>query len=72
MEKVLKIKDITEEEWLSINIENRKIVDEFLRESTQLSPQTLKQYRSGLKIYFWWLKNNFPDKLFFEIKSRGA
>lgn len=70
MVKVIKIKDITEEEWLSIRIENRKIVEEFLRESTQLSPQTLKQYKSGLRIYFWWLQNNFPNKLFFEIKSR--
>lgn len=65
-----KIDDVTPEQWAQINSENRKIAEEFIRESTQLSPQTLKQYRSALGIYFWWIKENSNDKPFYEIKAR--
>jgi site-specific recombinase XerD len=65
-----RIDEITDEQWNSVNKENRKIVDEFLRESIQLSPQTLKQYKSALKIYFHWIKNNADDKVFHQIKAR--
>jgi len=54
----------------SINPKNRKMVEEFLRESVHLSPQTLKQYSSAIKIYFWWIHENVEDKNFHDIKSR--
>ena len=62
--------EVTDEQWLSVNKKNRKIVEEFLRESTQLSSQTISQYESALKIYFYWIKENADDKDFDQIKSR--
>lgn len=70
MSELVKIDDVTEEQWLQVNPENRKIVEEFLRESTQLSPQTLKQYTSGLRIYFNWIRENIDNKSFYLLKSR--
>ncbi len=61
--------EITEEQWISVNKENRDMTQEFLDQSLQLSPFTLKQYESCLKIYFWYIKENCDDKPFYEIKS---
>lgn len=65
-----KQQEISDEQWASINPKNKKMVEEFLRESTQLSSQTLSQYESALKIYFYWIKENAEDKDFDKIKSR--
>ena len=65
-----KIPDVTDEEWASVNLKNRKFVEEFLRESVQLSPQTLKQYTSGLKIFFRYVKEILGNKHFSEIKPK--
>ncbi len=65
-----KIKDVTDLEWSEVNLENRKFVEEFLRESVQLSLQTLKQYTSGLKIFYRWIKDNCNNKHFSEIKPK--
>lgn len=65
-----RIEDVTDEQWLSVNEENRRIVDEFLKQSKQLSPQSIKQYRSGLRIYFWWIKENAGDKAFYQLRSK--
>lgn len=65
-----KISEVTDEQWNKINKDNRKKVEEFLRESVQLSDQTLKQYESALKIYFYYIYENCDDKHFTEIKSR--
>lgn len=68
--QIEKIKEITDEEWQSVNKENRLKVEEYLRESVQLSDETLKQYTSALKIFFFWIKENAGDKHFTEIKPR--
>jgi len=68
---MIKIDDVTEEDWNSVNPLNKKIVEEFLEQSTTLSDQTLKQYRSSLRIYFFWIKNNASDKPFYELNSRN-
>ena len=65
-----KMPEITDEQWLSVNETNRKFVEEFLRESTTLSPETLKQYTSALRIFYYWVFKECGDKLFAEIKSR--
>jgi integrase len=67
---MIKIDDVTESDWNSINPFNKKIVEEFLEQSTTLSDQTLKQYKSSLQIYFFWVKKNAGDKSFYELKSR--
>lgn len=65
-----KIEQITEQEWLQCNEYNRKIMDEFLKNSTQLSPQTIKSYRSNLMIWFNYVRENLDNKSQTEIKSR--
>lgn len=69
MVELNKIESITDEQWLAVKEENRKMVNEFLEQSTQLSPQTIKQYTSGLRIYFWWISAFAENKLFHEIRS---
>ena len=46
--KVNKISDVTFEQWELVNPENKRIVEEFINQSKQLSPQTIKQYTSGI------------------------
>jgi len=62
--------DITQEQWESCNPVNKRWVGEFLENSPQLSPKTLKQYTSALKIFFYWIKVNCGDKDVTQIKSR--
>ena len=62
--------EVSDSQWLSVNKKNRKMAEEFVRESTQLSRQTLLQYISALKIYFFWIKENAEDRDFDKIKSR--
>lgn len=69
MVELNKIESITEEQWSAVKEENRKMVNEFLEQSTQLSPQTIKQYTSGLRIYFWWISAFAENKAFHEIRS---
>jgi site-specific recombinase XerC len=65
-----RLPDITEEQWGKVNELNRKMVKEFLEESTQLSEKTLIAYSSSLRIYFWWICENCDNISFLEIKSR--
>lgn len=65
-----KVDDVTEQEWQKVSKTNRGIVDEFIKQSTQLSDQTLKQYVSALRIYFHWIHENKDDKNYWEIKPR--
>lgn len=65
-----KIEAITDEKWSKVRKENRNIVEEYLKQSVNLSDYTLTQYESALKIYFYWIHENKDDKLFYEIKSR--
>lgn len=67
---MIKMPEITDEQWLSINEKNRKMVEEFLRESIHLSPESIKQYTSALRIFFFWIKENAENKSFQDIKPR--
>jgi len=64
------LKAITNTEWETVNKDNRKLVEEFLRESTTLSDETLKQYTSALKIFYHWISKECGNKSFLEIKPR--
>jgi len=65
-----KIDTISDEMWNKVNPFNRKMAEEFLRESTHLSVQTLKQYPSALKIFFYWVFEECDDKKIIDIKSK--
>lgn len=71
MKKSEKIPEVTEQEWLEINEFNRQIAQEFL-EQQHLSPQTLTQYQSAIKIFFRWVKENSFNKPIYELKPRDA
>lgn len=65
-----KVSPVTAEEWASVNEWNRFIFDDFLANSTELSPKTLKNYASNLKIWFRWVMENLDNKQLTEIKPR--
>jgi site-specific recombinase XerD len=66
-----KIPDVTEQEWKSVNEWNKNITGEFL-EQGHLSPQTLKQYESALRIFFRWVCENANNKPLYELKPKDA
>lgn len=65
-----RLPDITEEEYLQCNSTNRELVEDFLANSTELSDRTLVSYKSNLRIWLNWVKNNLNNKLHVEVKPR--
>lgn len=65
-----KIPAVTDEEWLLCNEFNRNMRDEFIENSTELSPKSLDSYKSSLTIWFNWVRKNCANKKQIEIKSR--
>lgn len=62
--------DITDAMWQEVNKFNRDMVKEFLEYKVELSEQTKVQYRSNLRIFFWWVKENLGDKDCINIKKK--
>jgi site-specific recombinase XerD len=65
-----KLEDVSDESWKLINKDNKELVEEFLSINKQLSKETLKQYTSGLRQFFWWVHLNLNDKPFYKISKR--
>lgn len=71
MSKKKRIPPVTPEQWDQVHEFNKEITEMFLNQ-THLSPQSLKQYESGAKIFFRWVlekRNNVPIH---KLKSRDA
>lgn len=66
------IPNVTEQEWAEVNKFNREIVEEFLENMQHLSPATLKQYESGLKIFMRYIKDYEDNVQITELKPRNA
>lgn len=64
-----RLKAITDEEWMLCNEFNRNLRDEFIENSTELSPESLKAYKSNLAIWFNWVRENLNNKKQTEIRS---
>lgn len=62
--------DITEEEWLTINKYNRDMVQDYLDNQSDLSVKTRPAYKSGLRIFFKYVKDYLGDKDFTQIKKK--
>lgn len=62
--------EITEEEWLTVNNFNRDMVQDYLDNQADLSSKTRPAYKSGLRVFFLWVKQNLKDKDFTEIKKK--
>ena len=63
-----KLEQITPKQWEDVCDFNRGILAEFIENSTELSPHSLKTYESNLKIWFVWVKDNIKNKKQIEIK----
>ena len=59
---------LTPEDLEGFNKFNSFIMEDFLTNSTELSPKSLGAYRSNLNIWFWWVKNNLNNKSELDIK----
>ena len=66
-EKLLSVSDEMIDEILA---EHKMLYEDFLEDNAQLSPQTLIQYRSGIKQWFWWVHIKLKDKPMWEITKR--
>ena len=64
-----KLSPVTDDMWKLCNEFNRNLVEEFLGTSDELSDKTRPQYRSGLKIWCNWVRENANNKPITEIKS---
>lgn len=62
--------EITDEMWEQVNPFNRDMAKEFLEYKVELSAKSKIQYRSCLRIFFWWVKENLKNKDCVEIKKK--
>lgn len=69
-DRAKKIDNVTDEEWEKVNSFNRELVEEFLFESVHLSQQSLKQYRSSLRLFYTWVENVLHGKPVYKIKKK--
>lgn len=63
-----KLCHITEDQWAQVNEFNKFLLDDFLINSTELSPKTKKAYESNIKIWFVWVMKNLNNKKQIDIK----
>lgn len=69
--KIAKKSDsITDEMWAEVCEFNRNMVNEYLEDQTDLSIKTKIAYTSGLRIFFYWVKENLDNKKCIEIKKK--
>jgi len=69
-ERAEKLPDVSEEMFLSCNQHNVDLITEYLETSNTLSPDTLKQYRSALYQFTYYVKTALNDKEFYKITKR--
>ena len=72
--KTKRLEPITDEEFELVNENNKDLIDDFLMycESIDRSPKTIEQYRSDLRIWVVWFKNNLKNKDFMNIQKRDV
>lgn len=64
------LKPITDEEYKLCNPVNRELFEDYISNSTELSPKTLTSYKSNLRIWLNWVRTNLNNKIQTEIKPR--
>lgn len=62
--------DVTDEMWAQVCDFNRELAEEYLENQTHLSVQSQRQYRSALRIFFWWVCEKLDNKKCTEIKRK--
>jgi integrase len=63
--------DITEEQWSKVKEFNREKTEEFLLQG-HLSPHTIRQYESALKIFFVYVHDKFGNLPLHQLKPKHA
>lgn len=63
-----KITPLTPKDLEGVNDFNKFIMEDYLANSTELSPRSLQSYKSNLNIWFWWVLHNLNNKSELEIK----
>lgn len=71
MIKIEKLQEVTDEMWEDVHSDNKKFMKKFLGQK-HLSPQTLKQYESALKQFFYWVKEECDNEAIYDLKPRDA
>lgn len=66
-----RLPEVTQEEYNNFHPFNREILEEFLQQQ-HLSPQTLKQYESALKIFFRFVMEKCKNLPLYELKPKHA
>lgn len=69
-ERATPLPEVTEEMFMSCNPHNVELVKEYLQTNNTLSVETLKQYKSALYQFTYYLKENLMDKPFYKISKR--
>lgn len=69
-ERANKLPEVTDEMWQDVFEEHKSLTEEFLEVSTHLSPQSKKQYTSGLRQFFYFVHKTLNDKPMWEISKR--
>jgi site-specific recombinase XerD len=62
--------EITPEMWNEVLEFNRNMVQEYLDNQAELAVKTKIGYESGLKIFFYWVKEHLNNKSLLEIKKK--
>ena len=65
-----KSSEITDEMWNEVNKFNRDIAEEFVENQSHLSDKSVIQYKSALRIFFWWVYEKLDNKKVIEIKKK--
>ena len=71
MVNIIKISNVTPEEWAQVHEFNRNLTEEFLQQE-HLSKKTIGQYRSTLQIFFRWVMQHDQNRPLHELKPRSA
>lgn len=69
-DKAKKLPEITEDEFEQCNKENVDMVKEFLRANKQLSRETLLQYLTCLRQFFYFIMTDARNKPFYKVTKR--
>lgn len=62
-------KPVTDEMWENVAESTRYFYDEYFKINARLSPDTLIQYKSALKIFFYYIYENMRNKPIWKIKK---
>ena len=69
-ERSERIPPVTDTMWNQVLEEHRKLVDEFLEVNTHLSNHSKKQYKSALRIWFYFVYESLNNKHISKITKR--